>query len=110
MLLASSGFELQSASNASIGKLAKPENFKAVAEGKGNVKLSLKKLYGAKIYVYEYTMAPHSETSIWQRLASSRSNTTVTGLQSGKEYAFRVYGVGSDPSRTSSDVITSFVL
>lgn len=110
VLLASSGFEIQTTGKSPIGKLGKPENFKAEAEGKSNVKLSLKKLYGAKIYVYEYTLAPHHEESVWQRIESSRTSTVVAGLQSGKEYAFRVYGVGTDPSRVSSDVINSFVL
>ncbi|WP_394993605.1 hypothetical protein [Emticicia sp.] len=43
---------------------------------------------------------------------SSNTSTSimVTSLQSGKEYTFRVVGVGNNSTRIYSDIFNSFVL
>lgn len=109
VLLLSSGFDLKK-SPAPIGVLPKPDGFKVQPGDSGTIKLSVKKINGAKMYLFQYTTAPAGAASAWGDVISSRTNTVITGLRSGTEYAFRAAGMGSDPSLTYSDVISSFVL
>lgn len=109
-ILLSSGFELQK-SKTPVGILPKPENLKVLpGNSGGSVKVSVNKITGADSYLFEYTDAPVTASSIWLVLPSSKSNNTVSGLISGKQYAFKVTGVGSNPEQVFSDVVLSFVL
>ncbi len=109
-IIISSGFDLAK-TPAPVGILSKPYDFSVANNGrKGCIDLSLYTISGAKTYLYEYTEAPASATSVWHIITDTAASITIKGLQSGKEYAFRVAGVGSDPTRVYSDVIMSFVL
>ena len=106
-IIESSGFKIKQAKTP-IGPLPKPV-LKVEAGGPGQVKLTATSV-GANSYQFEYTLAPATTSSTWQVNASTKSKTVVNGLTSGKQYTFRVAGVGTDPSRIYSDEITSFVL
>lgn len=106
-VLTSSGFELVK-SRTTVGVLSKPSNFKVVP-GVGIAKLSVKSVQGAKSYAFSYTEAPVVDGAVWLTKTAA-TTTTVIDLPSGKRYAFRVHGVGTDPTVTHSDVITSFIL
>ncbi len=109
-ILLSSGFDLQKAKS-SIGALPKAQNIKVMpGEGVGTVKVSFSSIAGADSYLYEYTAAPITTDSIWTPITSTKTNLIVESLTSGKQYAFKVAGVGSDPSQVFSDILFSFVL
>lgn len=109
-ILLSSGFDLQK-SRTSVGVLAKPDNFKVEpGDGAGSVKLSLNSIEGADSYLFEYTEAPVTNTSNWLTKPSTKTYITITGLVSGKQYAFKVSGVGSNPSQVFSDIVFSYIL
>jgi hypothetical protein len=93
-----------------VGILPKPEKFKVEnGPNSGSVKLSLDKIKGAKSYCFEYTPAPLTDSSVWLvRVVTARSHT-IEGLVSGQQYAFRVSGIGADPTVVYSDVLTKFV-
>lgn len=106
----SSGFEVYK-KPAPIGALPSPENFKVKAtQNKGCVELSCDSVTGADFYEYEYTNAPVTDNSLWTKLTGTKKNMTIEGLNSGKEYAFRVAAAGSDPSRQWTAAINSFIL
>ncbi|OIR13263.1 hypothetical protein GALL_56480 [mine drainage metagenome] len=104
-IILSSGFDIANP-RIPIGILPKPTGFNT---GKntitGCVDLELDPINGAKSYQFEYTDAPVTETSVWHVVTSTAAFITITGLVSGKEYAFRVTGVGSDPTRVYSNVL-----
>lgn len=105
-ILVSSGFDL-SKPPVPIGILPKPDGFTAdVNQAKGCIDLWLNSINGAKSYLYEYTETPVTATSVWHVVSDTATSVTIKGLESGKEYAFRVTGVGSDPTRVYSDLIT----
>ena len=105
-----SGFDI-SKPHAPIGVVPKPDGFTVIAgQEKGSIDLGLNTVTGAVGYQYEYTDAPLTATSVWAVIVDTSGGITIHHLQSGKEYAFRVAAVGSDPSRVYSDVIASFVL
>lgn len=71
-----------------------PENFR-ITLGKNPGALNLK-INGskAKATIFEYTENPPTDDSIWTRITCSKSSFTVSGLQAGKRYWFRVTSVG----------------
>ncbi len=106
----SSGFKLRNKPSP-VGILPKPANFKVLpALGKGSVKLSIDKIYGAKTYQFEYKPSSDATNNTWAIAADSQSSLILNNLLSGQEYTFRVVGVGSNPTRIYSDEVSSFIL
>jgi hypothetical protein len=94
-----------------VGKLAKPDNLTVKPGGnKGAVTMMCDPVEYADFYEFEHTNLPITPTSIWTKDTTKKRKYEKTGLDSGKEYAFRVAGAGTDPSRVYSDIITSFIL
>ena len=109
--LQSSGYDLQKGKGGPIGVLAKPANIKVVpGPVPGSIKFSLDTIVGANTYLYQYAETPVNGNTIWQSVYSSKSSYVIDDLTSGKEYAFRVCGIGTDPTLVFSDVITTYVL
>ena len=111
VVLQSSGYDLQKGKGGPIGVLAKPANIKVVpGPVPGSIKFSLDTIVGANTYLYQYAETPVNGNTIWQSDYSSKSSYVIDDLTSGKEYAFRVCGIGTDPTLVFSDVITTYVL
>ncbi len=104
-IMQSSGFELTKLPSTHV--LLKPQNFHAVAEGKGMIAVSLKKVDGARTYQYEYRKVGDEN---WKPVLYSKSRLLITDLQSGAEYEFRVLPVGTSTVREYSEAVRSFVL
>lgn len=106
----SSGFQVNK-KPAPVGELPKPQNVKIeVGSNKGGVTISCNAIKGARAYQYEYSKLPITADTTWVDVVTTRSYADVSGLESGKEYGFRVAGVGTDPTRVWSDVIASYVI
>jgi len=109
-ILLSSGFDLQK-SRTPVGILPKPENLKVLpADSNGSLKVGVNSIAGAESYLIEYTEAPVTDKSVWLVFISTKANNTISNLISGKQYAFKVAGVGSDTTQVFSDIVLSFVL
>lgn len=105
-IMLSSGFKI-SKSPSPIGPLPKPTGFEVKPDGKGEIKLALDKIDGAKTYQFEYKQTTASD---WNIQMSTKTRLMLTGLESGKEYDFRVLPIGTSDIREYSDEISSFVL
>lgn len=106
----STGFEV-SKKPAPIGQLPKPTNLAvSVGANRGSIEVSINSIKGARAYQYEYTRLPVTADSVWIDVINTKSFVLIDGLESGKEYTFRVAGIGSDPSRIWSEQINSFIL
>lgn len=88
-----------------IGPLPKPNLFEAEIAGKGMIKLTVNKIYGAKLYQFEYKK--EGDTA-WTPKNATRTKLLLTSLESGKEYRFRVLPMGASEVREYSDEITSY--
>jgi hypothetical protein len=109
-ILFSSGYDLQK-ERETVGVLPKPENLKiSMGANPGSVKVTVNSLTNADSYLFEYIEFPVTNAATWVIMPSSKANIEVTGLESGKQYAFKVAGVGANPTRVFFDVVTSFVL
>ena len=81
-----------------------------VRRGTGSVKVSVDELRGAVAYKYGYTPAPVTEDSVWNYVETTDHEYLFTGLTIGREYAFKVAGIGKHPERVYSDVMTSYAI
>lgn len=104
--LLSSGFSIQKKPQ-TIGALSKPENFVVTPMYVGMIKLRLKKIYGAKMYQYEYK---EKDATSWNVVTNSKSVLILSQLKSGIAYNFRVTAIGTAPERIYSNTINSFIL
>lgn len=108
-VLLSSGFSLRKPKQP-VGILPQASNFKATPLHNCMIKLSNQKIDGADSYCYDYTPVPVTEASTWTSINSTKASTLISNLTSGSQYAFRVSGIGSNPTVVYSNVITSYVL
>ncbi|RWU07720.1 fibronectin type III domain-containing protein [Pedobacter chitinilyticus] len=105
-VLSSSGFSLAKTPEP-IGILTKPQGFSVHPEMPGTIKVMLNAIKGAGSYLYENRKKGEE---IWRVTVHTKSNLLITGLESGVLYEFRVAGVGSDPQRVYSDILSSYIL
>lgn len=104
--LAELGFDVRKLP-APIGQIGAPQNFKAVSNSTGIVKLSCNKVRGAKIYVYE--MTDDIAGGNWKMVGQSDTKLKLDNLPSGKQFWFRCYAIGASGNSPSSDVAVTFV-
>lgn len=109
-IILSSGMDVNKRASA-VGKLAKPENLTVKpGDNKGSVLMMCDVVEYADYYEFEHTELPVTPTSIWLKDTSKKRKFQKGGLDSGKQYAFRIAGAASDPSRVYSEIVTSFIL
>jgi hypothetical protein len=94
-----------------VGKLAKPENFTVKpGDNKGSVLMMCDAIECADYYEFEHTELPITPTSIWLKDTSKKRKLQKEGLESGKQYGFRITGAATEPSRVYSEIITTYIL
>lgn len=76
----------------------------------GELKLSTKKVTGAKSYNFQYTADPLTESSVWESVSGTTTKKVISGLKSGNRYWCRIAAVGSKDQITYSNVQPSIVL
>jgi hypothetical protein len=109
-IILSSGFDTNKQSG-TVGVLPKPDNFKVIAGGnRGSIELSCDAVDHANFYEYMYTKAPVSATSVWTTRTATKRRLLIDGLTSGQQYIFKMAAGGTDPNRTWSDEIASYIL
>ncbi|MBB2146196.1 hypothetical protein GM921_11915 [Pedobacter sp. LMG 31464] len=106
VVLLSSGFSLAKTVTP-VGVLPKPDGFTVQPKEKGTINLKLSAIRGANSYLFEYRVLGDEA---WIISVQSKSSLSLTNLQSGSQYEFRVAGIGSATTRIYSDEVRSFVL
>jgi hypothetical protein len=102
----SSGFRLTKARE-KVGPIPKASHFRLEVIAVGTVKLVVKGIEGALSYIFEYKKDGDLN---WTGITSSKAKLVINNLESGKRYAFRVVGIGTDPTKNYSDEIWSYIL
>jgi hypothetical protein len=109
VMLISSGFDLAKLREP-VGILQKPAKVKVISGPvPGSVKILAESVAGAESYLFEYTLVPPTEATVWNKEVSTSRTFTITNLLRGKEYIFRVAGVGAHPMRVYSDTVSMYV-
>lgn len=75
----------------------------------GEAEIRITRIKGAQSYNYEYTPDPVTENSVWLSEPDSRIEHLVTGLPSGKRYAFRASIIGLRGARAYSAVVFLYI-
>ena len=76
--------------------LGKPSNFRCTnGINPGELDLRVDTMDGVVSFNFTYTVYPPAETAVWTTVTSSKSSCTITGLESGKKYWFRVAAIGT---------------
>ncbi|WP_128547890.1 fibronectin type III domain-containing protein [Larkinella soli] len=108
-VLLTSGFDL-SKIPWPIEPLPRPQNFRVEPGNRqGSVRLSVQGVDGAVNYLFQYASLPVRSDSDWVNFVSFRAQAKIDNLTSGKQYVFRVAGVGSHPVRVFSEEVCSVV-
>lgn len=63
-----------------------------------------------KSYDFQYTLEPVSKDSIWKNVTTTKRTAKIEGLEKLQQYAFRVAGMSTDPSRNYTDWISKIVV
>jgi hypothetical protein len=109
-IILSSGFDINKPAGP-VGVLPKPDNFKVVTgANKGSIELSCDMVNHASFYEFQYTKTPVVATSVWVMRTSTKRRLLIEGLTAGQQYVFKMAAAGSDPNRTWSDEISSYIL
>jgi hypothetical protein len=92
-LLLSSGFPLTKPKGEMV--LSEPEEFK-VTPGRhyGEVILKVKRVPGAKSYLYQYTPDPLTEKSVWESIIGTRCKKIIKDLPLGHKMWFQMAAIG----------------
>jgi len=108
-ILLSSGFDARK-NPSPRGLLDKPASLEVEMTKKpGMVKLIAAKVPGASSYLFQYALAPVTGETSWHSVVSTSRTKMIENLEPGKQYVFRVGGVGADPTIMFSDDVTRFV-
>ena len=92
-MLLSTSFPLRRQTQPSI--LGKPTNFRCTnGINPGELDLAIDTMAGVVSFNFTYTEYPPTPNSVWTTVTSSKSNYTITGLEPGKKYWFRVAAIG----------------
>lgn len=76
----------------------------------GELDVNIDSLPNVRIYVYQYTEDPLSESSVWQELNSTLTKETIKGLETGKRYWIRVVAYGTANQMTVCDPVLSKIV
>jgi hypothetical protein len=109
VMILSSGFDVNK-KPANIGPLDKVTGVKiTMGNNKGSIEISWDVVPNADYYEIAYTKSPVTPTSVWLKETSKKRKRLIENLTRGEELTFQVTAVGSDPSRSWSDDITTFI-
>jgi hypothetical protein len=91
--------------------LQKPEGLTAVNCGNsGCVKVAVKVAIGANSFVYQWTIEPVTDNSVWESDGSGLKSFIWEGLKPGTIVWFRVIAIGSGNKRLTSDAVSCMVI
>jgi hypothetical protein len=106
--LISSGFDL--AKHKGGAPLTTPTAFKVSAgPNNGEIILQVKRIVGAKAYLYQYTADPVTPDSKWETFSSTRCKKTLTNLPLGVKLWFRMAVIGPNEQIVYTEVKSRYV-
>jgi hypothetical protein len=90
--------------------LQKPEEFE-VLPGKinGQIILQIKRVKGAKAYLYQYTRDPLTDNNQWESITSTKRKIVISDLPLGVKFLFQVVAIGSHNKATYTDILGRFI-
>jgi hypothetical protein len=106
--LLTSGFHL-ARKKANQQKLAAIDKLTVDIDTPAQVVTRVKRVIGAKSYVHQYTTDVVSNDAKWVGKTTTENSCTITNLQTGVKYMFRVIAVGPNGQETYSPIISRII-
>ncbi|MDQ2721548.1 MAG: hypothetical protein M3Z26_17560 [Bacteroidota bacterium] len=107
--LISSGFDLRKAGEP-VPLLTKPKNMQAKdGPNPGECSVSVDGTKEARSYLYQYTLDPITENSVWFTESGTSRSFTFTKMARNKMYWFRIGAVGTFGQLIYSDIVNRIV-
>jgi hypothetical protein len=75
----------------------------------GEATMRVKRLRGARAYMYQYTTEPPTSQTVWASEGSKQPYYTFSGLNSMAKYWFRVVAISRDGATVTSPVVTKVI-
>ena len=107
-VLLASGFTLARAKG-EVTSLKPIEKLMVNTETPEQAVIRVKKVSGAKAYTYQYTTGGVNSESQWVSRTITEPYCTITGLQPGVKYAFRVIAIGPGEQTVYSPIVSRFI-
>jgi len=107
-ILLSSGLKLANEKDGT-DNLKPISNLEVLTDEPQQATISIKRVSGAKAYVFEYTTGLVTNESAWVSKTVSEPTCTLRALQSGVKHAFRVIAVGRSEKSVLSPIVSRFI-
>jgi hypothetical protein len=107
-ILASSGFTLTRAKG-EVDTLKPIDKLSVDTETPEQAVLKVKKVKGAKAYVYQYTTGAVGSESQWVSKTITEPLCVLSGLQPGIKHSFRVIAIGPGDQSVHSPIVSRYI-
>jgi hypothetical protein len=107
-ILASSGFTLTRAKG-EVDTLKPIDKLTVDTETPEQAVLKVKKVKGAKAYVYQYTTGAVGSESLWVSKTITEPMCVLSGLQPGIKHSFRVIAIGPGDQSVHSPIVSRYI-
>lgn len=107
-VLLESGFSLSRAKG-EVATLKPIDKLMVDTETPEQAVIRVKKVFGAKAYIHQYTTGAVTSESQWVSRTITEPWCTFTGLQPGVKHAFRVIAVGPGEQSVYSPIVSRFI-
>jgi len=106
--LISSGFPTNKPSGEIV--LKEPVDFQIMPGPKpGDMILKVRRVVGARSYLYQWTPAPLTADSVWESVPDTRCKKVISGLPLGINYCFRMAAVGAHNQIIYTRVLSRYI-
>jgi len=107
-ILISSGFPTAKQQGPRV--LKEPVDFSILpGPNPGDIIMKMRRVIGARSYLYQWTPAPLTPESIWESIADTRCKKVISGLPLGVNYCFRMAAVGSRTQIVYTRVLSRYI-
>jgi hypothetical protein len=107
-ILLASGFSL-ARSKSEVATLKPIDKLMVNTETPEQAFIRVTRVNGAKAYMHQYTIGAVTSESQWVSRTITEPYCTITGLQPGVKYAFRVIAIGPGEQSVYSPIVSRFI-
>jgi hypothetical protein len=91
-------------------ELAEPTDFQILpGKNNGEIIMRVKRVIGAKAYLFQYTPEPLTPESKWENIYSTTCKKTITNLPLGVKYLFRMAAIGPRDQIVYTNILTRYI-
>lgn len=91
-------------------ELAEPTEFRILpGKNNGEIIMRVKRVIGAKAYLFQYTPDPLTPESKWEAFYSTTCKKTITNLPLGVKYLFRIAVIGPRDQIIYTNILTRYI-